>query len=135
MDKEVYASVPFTYTPGRHLDRGEVFRLKGFVNDRKLLGLGYCILFDDLERGVDKKDFVKCDACGQQFINYHFLHRHRSRNGRCIDPDPKGISKSEFARLAGLADDSKIGRGVFPDNSEMKALALQAGPPETWHQG
>ena len=135
MSRKVYARVPFTYTPGRHLDRGEVFRLKDFINDQKLLGLGYCVLFDDPNEGVNEKDFVRCGECGQQFINHGFLHMHKRRKGRCIDPDPKGISKSEFARLAGLADDSKIGRGVFPDNSEMKALALQAGPPETWHQG
>lgn len=136
MGLKVYARVPFSYEPGRHLDRGEIFELRDFRNDQKLLGLQYCVKLDHPTLGVDRSEHRRCGECGREFVNYNYLAQHRRKRDefgkplRCNDPDVRGMTRREFAQLAGLDDESKVSRDLFPSSREARERARIVGPLE-----
>ena len=121
---EVFAKVPFRYTEEKAVDRGEIFRLQGFRNDHKLVGLGYVIPLE--EYTGSERDFCNCDMCGSKFINMNFMYGCKTKEGGCKAVDSKGMTREEFAELAGR-DVDKIGSGVFPNDAKAQADALRAG--------
>ena len=125
--KEVYARVPFKYDSGRHLDRGEIFELQGRLNDQKLLGLKYCVELDDAEYKVNKRGIVKCPECGRQFVRSDFMYRHKRKPGGCLEPDRRGMTRLEFAQLAGVQDASKVDKRLFPELPTVEGSCVARG--------
>ena len=93
-DDFVIAKVPFTYN-GQDLERGEGFRLRGFLNDDKLRGLGYVVVSD-----VKREKFQKCDNCTKSFMTIYHLQSHKAKKGGCLGK-AKDITNQELAKLAG----------------------------------
>jgi len=71
-DAEVVTTKAFSYGGGE-LDAGQVVRLKGFVNDDKLLRFGYFRL------PTEDDGRCECGECGAVFIadNYRTVHGNK----------------------------------------------------------
>lgn len=77
-----YARRSFRYAE-TELSRGQIFELRGFINDEKLKRLGYC------EPLPAKSDMFECCGCGGKFIgsmerDAHYRTAHLERN---LSPD------------------------------------------------
>lgn len=65
---------------GVELDRGQLFDLRGAINDEKLERLGYCALLPD-----DLDEVYECGECGSRFVDQrmrtgHGDKRHKVRH-------------------------------------------------------
>ncbi len=70
--ERVYARSKLRYED-RHLEQGEVFALRGALNDKKLVGYGYV---EKLDR---KAETWLCSACGREFSSEGAMHAHQRR--------------------------------------------------------
>lgn len=64
-----------------NLERGEVFKLAGHMNDQKLIDMKYCV---QIKKGTELQE---CGVCGKQFIDEQTRRVHGDiwHQGRCID--------------------------------------------------
>src|SRR5213595_361959 len=68
---------------GQKLDRGQLFEMRGLVNDDKLVRLEYVYV-------VDKKtSILQCGVCGAEFIDLTTQNEqgNRSHRNRFMTPD------------------------------------------------
>jgi hypothetical protein len=80
-----YARRSFRYAD-TELSRGQIFELRGFINDEKLTRLGYC------EPLPAKSDTFECRGCDGKFIggaerDAHYRAAHLERNLSPNDAD------------------------------------------------
>jgi len=70
---------------GREIERGEIFRLQGMVNDAKLDRLGY------VERVSSDAEIAQCGPCGKWFVSEFYRSAHGRRQhparGRELTPE------------------------------------------------
>lgn len=107
-----WAKRPFTYD-GRPLDRGQVFRMIGARNDRRLLELNYCGLV------ADGDDLYTCALDGAEFIDLATRDAHgrrvederrRADAGRPLTPMEEDQRADRLEKQ--LAEVAPVGRGV-----------------------
>lgn len=100
MERLFYARRPFRYDAELDLDQGQCLNLRGYLNDEKLVRLGYVAEFMRGERPV------QCGRCGAHFkddaaLNNHGFRRHRPGASAPLDPAMQDkIRAQEEARLA-----------------------------------
>ena len=89
-----YARRPFGYGDGM-LDAGQVVELGGFINDEKLVRLGY------LEKVKGKVAPLECRVCPSKFLDDGARQRHgnRTHSKRVLDPREEDARIEREARL------------------------------------
>ena len=91
-----WARRPFGYA-GEDFDRGQVFAVRGQVNDSKLVRLGYMMPLAPTDRTFP------CRECGGQFVDESSLnaHGHKRHENRSTQPNvplgPGGVTVDETA--------------------------------------
>ena len=118
-----------SYTDGEHRYFGEVFDLRGFRNDRKLIDIGYLERYD--ESAHDHSDEFEAD--GKRFITHdHFLGYRRILHEEAelgaareafLKADPEEIETRELERR-GLTVSKQRG----PHQVSMAGLAEEPCP-------
>ena len=108
MPFKAIALVPFKYDRSDYqIHRGQIFETKGYVNDSKLLGLGYIIRFD---KALHKE--VQCDGCGRKFMDQDFYYEHK-RLRDCMSKKQEMTDK-DLSRIVGRDMRSKKYDAVEP---------------------
>lgn len=88
----VWARRGFGYDHELDVDRGQVFKLRGHINDEKLLRLGY------VEEFSTSTASYTCAECGMKFVGVleragHGKERHRNRNLTPHEEDSQADSR------------------------------------------
>ena len=108
---------------GMDLDRGQVFKLKGVVNDEQLGRLGYSVLSPG---GMEKKECRYCDAV---FVDLNTLNAHgaRTHERKPIMPplDPRTPKETDVEYQNRLEAYNEELSGI-----EVGATAMAAAPAE-----
>lgn len=97
--KLYWARRPFGYA-GQELDRGQVVRLAGALNDEKLVRLGY------FQAADQKAATSECGRCGARFVAPEFRDAHvRARHlGRELTPQEEdALAERREAELEQVA--------------------------------
>lgn len=110
--KRVWAKRPFVYN-GQSLDRGQIFRLVGARNDRKLIDLNY------VGEVSDTAETYQCALDGAEFVDLATRHAHGQRleeeqrrraAGRPLTPAEEDAREARQEQM--LAEVAPVGRGV-----------------------
>ena len=113
---DLYAALRGFGYCGDSLDRGQIFEMRGAVNDDPLARLGYCAPFDVETDGP----ISECGMCGARFVsgqalNAHGRARHEAKPERPMIAPPREHGESEdayanrvdeWAQAAGRAADA-----------------------------
>jgi hypothetical protein len=94
MLEDVVCKVPMTYG-GQVLERGEIFRMRGFPRDPQLFRIGYVV---ELTEGM-KRDKQSCDKCGKVFVGFNAIEVHRRKSDCLAESAP--ITAAETAEMLG----------------------------------
>ena len=95
MGAQVWARRPFKYA-GLQLDRGQIFELRGAVNDASLLALGY------VQEIARKQPLSECAGCGAKFTEAALRDAHGKKQhslGRPLTPMEQDARREREERL------------------------------------
>ena len=108
MGQRMFARFPQLYA-GTHLDRGEMFELKGTRNDERLVGLKYFARYDPA------RDAIKvCDNCNRKFAGAQYLLEHQKKKGGCMSLEQKTTTRDTAILLD--VDPAKL---KMPDETDV----------------
>lgn len=107
-----YARRPVPGYGGEELDQGQVLTLGGFVNDEKLVRLGYLQPFNG-------GDTARCRLCGKEFVDQRSRQQHGDFRhvDRALTPEQQDAreEKRQSDAPAPFLDRTSASLGVKPD--------------------
>lgn len=119
-EKDYRARRPFQYD--EQLDTDQVFRLKGGVNDERLVRLNFCDVVPDGIR------VVQCGKCGAKFVNDFALDMHgKKRHERKANPM---ISDAPLPRVSPEDIQRMLKNNTFLSEAELQAMGGIPQAPE-----